>query len=110
MPAYLVAMVRVDDPDTYKEYTARTPGIIANYGGRFLVRGGPVEALEGAAFKERLVIVEFPSMEVAQSFYNSPEYQEAMPFRVASSDSVILLAHGVPEDQKSPDDQVVKTP
>ena len=109
MRAYLVATVRVDDPDTYKAYTARTPDIIAKHGGRFLVRGGPVETLEGPAFQERLVIVEFPSMEAARSFYDSPDYRQAMAFRVASADSVFLLAQGVPEGQGAPDDRVVKT-
>jgi uncharacterized protein (DUF1330 family) len=109
MRAYLVATVRVDDPDTYKSYTARTPDIIAKHGGRFLVRGGPVETLEGPAFHERLVIVEFPSMEAARSFYDSPDYRQAMAFRVASADSVFLLAQGVPEGQGAPDDRVVKT-
>lgn len=109
MPAYLVAMVRVDDPETYKKYTAVTPAVIADHGGRFLVRGGPVETLEGETFNRRLVIVEFPSMAAAQTFYSSPDYQAAMPFRHASAQSVFLLAEGVPEGQAAPDDRVVKS-
>jgi uncharacterized protein (DUF1330 family) len=109
MPAYLVATVRVDDPETYKRYTALTPNIIAAHGGRFLVRGGPVETLEGEAFRERLVIVEFPSMEAARTFYDSPDYQAAMPFRTASARSVFLLAQGVADGPGAPDDRVVKS-
>ena len=110
MPAYLIAMVRVDDPDTYKKYTARTPDIIAKHGGRFLVRGGPIETLEGEAFEDRMVIVEFPSVQAAQTFYESKEYQEIMTFRTTSSQSVFLLAEGVSRGQTTPDDQVARLP
>ncbi len=110
MSAYLVAMVRVDDPETYKKYTARTPDIIAKYGGRFLVRGGPVETLEGAAFEDRMVIVEFPTVQAAQTFYESADYQEIKSFRTASSEAVFLLAQGVPGGQTTPDDQVARLP
>ena len=110
MSAYLIAMVRVDDPETYKKYTARTPDIIAKHGGRFLVRGGPIETLEGEAFKDRMVIVEFPSAQAAQAFYESPEYQEIASFRTASSESVFLLAQGVTGGQTTPDDQVARLP
>ena len=109
MPAYLICTVRVDDPDTYKKYTARTPDIIARHGGRFLVRGGPVETLEGEEFSERLVVVEFPDLETARAFYASPEYQDVMVFRQASSEARFILADGVPDGLVAPDDKVVKT-
>jgi uncharacterized protein (DUF1330 family) len=109
MSVYLVAMVRVDDPETYKEYTARTPAIISKHGGRFLVRGGQVETVEGPAFDQRLVVIEFPSREAYWAFYRSPEYQEAMAFRQPSSEATFLLAEGVPEGAAAPDDQVVKS-
>jgi uncharacterized protein (DUF1330 family) len=107
--AYLVCTVRVDDPDRYKKYTAKTPGLIEKHGGRFLVRGGPVEAIEGPEFGERLVIVEFPSREAAKTFYASAEYQEIMGHRTASAESRFLLAEGVPEGVVAPDDKVVKS-
>lgn len=105
----MIAMVRVDDPDTYRKYTMHTPAIIAEHGGRFLVRGGPVETLEGAAFNQRLVVIEFPSMEAARTFYDSAAYREIMPFRQAAAEAVFLLAEGVPEGVAAPDDKVVKT-
>lgn len=109
MSAYLVCMVRVDDPERYKQYTAKTPALIQKYGGRFVVRGGPVEAVEGPEFGDRLVIVEFPSKEAAKKFYDSPEYQEVMTHRTASAESRFLLAEGVPEGVVAPDDKVVKS-
>ena len=109
MTAYLVCMVRVDDPERYKQYTAETPAIIQKHGGRFVVRGGPVEAIEGPEFGDRLVVVEFPSREAAKTFYNSPEYQEIINHRHASAESRFLLADGVPEGIVAPADQVVKS-
>ena len=109
MAAYLVAVVRVDDPETYKKYTAVTPGLIAKHGGRFLVRGGDVEAIEGPDFNQRLVVLEFPSKNVVKQFYNSPEYQEVMKFRHDAAESNFWLAEGVPEGVIAPDDQVTKS-
>jgi uncharacterized protein (DUF1330 family) len=100
-------MVRVDDVDTYRKYTARTPELIQKYGGRFLVRGGVVEAIEGAPFKDRLVVLEFPSKDAAHRFYRSPEYQEIIGLRHKSSESRFLLAEGTPEGVGAPSDQVV---
>lgn len=109
MSVYLVCTVRVDDPETYKKYTAKTPAIIAKHGGRFLVRGGPVETVEGKPFNDRLVILEFPSADAVKTFYASPEYREVMEFRTASSEATFLLAEGVPEGVAAPDDKVVKS-
>jgi uncharacterized protein (DUF1330 family) len=95
MSAYLIVEVQVRDPAIYSQYTARTPAIIAKYGGRFIVRGGPAETLEGEARNRRIVIVEFPSMEAARAFYHSPEYQEAKDIRTAASDGHFVLVPGV---------------
>ena len=62
MTAYAIVMVRVAKPDSYEEYTSRTPPIVKKYGGRFLARGGEVDTIEGELFNDRLVILEFPSM------------------------------------------------
>lgn len=95
MPAYLVCRVTVHDPETYSKYTAITPGVIARHGGRFLVRGGEVETLEGEPFSGRLVIVEFPNAAAAKEFYNSPEYQAAKAIRDPVSDAQFLVAAGL---------------
>ena len=106
MPALLIATVRVDDPETYKKYTALTPDIAAKLGGRFVVRGGEVETLEGEPFTERMVVIEYPDLETARAMYNSPEYQEAMVFRQAASQARFLLVETVPEGVAAPDAQV----
>jgi uncharacterized protein (DUF1330 family) len=106
MSAYLVCLVKVKDPETYKKYTARTPELIRKCGGRFLVRGGPVEVIEGTPFEDRLVVLEFPSVEVAKTFHASPEYREVMQHRLAASEATFLLAEGVPEGVAAPDDKV----
>ena len=109
MSVYLVCMVRVDDPETYKKYTAHSPDVINKYGGRFIVRGGPVEAIEGPAYNDRLVIVEFPSKEVVEEFYKSEDYQKIIGYRHESSESVFLLAEGIDPGVIAPDAQVVKS-
>ena len=68
MVAYLLAQVDVRDMQQYREYTAKTPDIIAKYGGRFLTRGGEVVTLEGAESSGRIVLIEFPSLETGAGF------------------------------------------
>ena len=80
MTAYVIAMVRVDDPETYKKYTALTPALIEEHGGKFLVRGGDIETLEGKTFEDRLVVLEFPSTDAVKTFYESSGYQDAAAF------------------------------
>ncbi len=95
MTAYAIIMVRVDKPDIYEEYTSRTPPIVKRYGGRFLVRGGEVDTIEGEVFKDRLVILEFPSKQSIHDFFSDPEYQAAAEYRKASSEAHILVINGV---------------
>lgn len=81
MSAYIVVRVKVTDPEQYKRYTARTPDCVASFGGRFIVRGGETVTLEGPEFSDRMVIIEFPSLERAKEFYRSPEYAEIKALR-----------------------------
>lgn len=81
MTAYIVVRVKVTDPEQYKRYTARTPDCVASFGGRFIVRGGETVTLEGPEFSDRMVIIEFPSLERAKEFYRSPEYTEIKALR-----------------------------
>ena len=74
MAVYVIANVRVTNPERYPEYTSRVSQTIERYGGRYLARGGKVEVLEGDWEPQRLVIVEFGSMERLREFYDSPEY------------------------------------
>lgn len=96
MAAYLIARVRVDDPEVYRQYAVRTPAIVAKFGGRILARGGPMELLEGATTRTRVVILEFDSLQTARNFYHSSEYQEAKRLRVGVSDAQFLIVEGVP--------------
>jgi uncharacterized protein (DUF1330 family) len=95
MVAYVMAEVEVTNPDGYKEYTAVVPATIAQYGGRFLVRGGPAEALEGEWPKLRRVIIEFPSADAAREWFASPEYEKPKAMRKANSKGRLLLLEGV---------------
>jgi len=95
MSAYLIALVDIRDPEAYRAYAARTPAIIAKYGGRLLVRGGETATLEGEPFSGRLVIVEFPTLEHVKEFYASPEYRDAKLLREGVSTARFLAAQGI---------------
>jgi uncharacterized protein (DUF1330 family) len=92
---YVVANVTVADAAAYEGYRSRTASIIELYGGRFLVRGGAVEVREGDPGIGRLVILEFPSVDAARSFYDSPEYQGILPIRLEHASSTLVIAEGV---------------
>jgi uncharacterized protein (DUF1330 family) len=108
MSAYVISIIRVDDPEVYQQYTARTPTTVKAHGGKFLARGGTVQTVEGDPFRDRLVILEFPSREAVSAWYTSPEYQEARQYRVASSEATILVIEGT-SGEDAPDPKVVKT-
>ena len=90
---YLIFHVTVTDAEPYAEYVRRDTPIFERHGGRFLVRGGPSEVLEGEA-KARHVIAEFPSVEAARACYNDPEYQEVMKIRTDNAISDGILVEG----------------
>ena len=94
MPAYLIANIDVTDPRGFETYRAGVPAVIAQYGGKYLVRGGTVEAVEGASPFKRLVVLEFPTMEQLKAFYHSPEYAPLIKLRMASSTGQVLLVEG----------------
>ena len=94
MAAYVLAEIEVTNADGYKEYTTTVPATIFQYGGRFLVRGGAAEVLEGDWPKRRRVIIEFDSMEAAKRWWDSPEYQKPKAMRRANSNGRLLLLEG----------------
>ena len=94
MPAYLIVSIDVRDPDTFKTYGEKLTPLIASFGGRYLVSGGEPQAVEGHLDLKSLVIIEFPSMEAARRFYDSPEYRPVKPLRLASASSDIVLVEG----------------
>jgi uncharacterized protein (DUF1330 family) len=103
MPAYVLAMMAIHDPDTYRQYTDRTPATVKKYGGRFLTRGEPVTTLEGTVYADRLVILEFPTQAQAEAWYADPEYQEAVRFRQAASVMTMMLVQEGGTNTEAPD-------
>jgi uncharacterized protein (DUF1330 family) len=94
MAAYIIAEVDVTDPDAYAGYRELVPPSLEKYGGRFLVRGGTAEALEGAQPK-RVVILEFDDAAAARRWYSSPEYTKAKAIRQSASKGRLLMVEGV---------------
>jgi uncharacterized protein (DUF1330 family) len=72
MPAYMIVQIKITREDGWPEYREQVSRLFAAHGGRYLVRGGQVEVLEGSHDGRRLVVFEFPSMEVIRSVWNSP--------------------------------------
>ena len=95
MPAYVIANVTVNDPVRYEDYRRLVSPTLAKYGGRFIARGGRIEVLEGDWHPSRLVLLEFPSMESARAWWNSPEYSDAKQIRQATSEGTLLILEGV---------------
>jgi uncharacterized protein (DUF1330 family) len=95
MAAYVVVEVEVQDADRYETYKRMVPPSLAPYGGRFIVRGGEVETLEGEWSPERLVIVEFPTAEQAKAWWGSEEYAGAKALRQATARSRMIVVAGV---------------
>jgi uncharacterized protein (DUF1330 family) len=81
MSAFVLVEVIIQDPLVYEEYKKLTPASVEAYGGRFVIRGNPVQVMEGAWKYDRLVMIEFPTKEIALEWYNSKEYQQAKKIR-----------------------------
>jgi uncharacterized protein (DUF1330 family) len=95
MPAYLIAEITVHDAAAFEEYRKLVPATIAAYGGRYIVRGGNTEVLEGNWQPKRLVILEFPSMARARQWYGSAEYAKILPLRLNASTGNAIFVEGV---------------
>jgi uncharacterized protein (DUF1330 family) len=96
MPAYIIVRAEITDWEAYHRYTQISPQVVARYGGRFLARGGSVVTLEGPQETNRIVILEFPSLEEAVRFYESPEYSEARKIRAGAAKAQFIAVEGVP--------------
>lgn len=94
MPTYIVSMMSIHDPETYRKYTDRTPPIVKKHGGRFLTRGEEVLTVEGDTYEDRMVILEFPSVQAVKAWMADPDYVEAAAFRHAASTAQILVQDG----------------
>jgi uncharacterized protein (DUF1330 family) len=96
MPAYIISEVsEVVDPAVLEKYRALAEVTIKQYGGRYLVRGGEWESLEGEWALERTIVVEFPSWERAKAWYRSPEYAAALELSRVALKRKMLMVDGV---------------
>ena len=95
MAAYIVVEIEVEDPVRYEDYKKMVPPSLNAYGGRFLVRGGEVENLEGDWSPKRFVMVEFPSVKQAKAWWDSPAYAEAKALRQATAKTQMIVVEGV---------------
>lgn len=94
MPAYIIANIEVLDPVRYEDYKRLAAPTVEAYGGRYLVRGGRTEVLEGEWIPKRIVVLEFPTAAQAQAWWDSPEYADAKPIRQATARTDMFIAEG----------------
>jgi uncharacterized protein (DUF1330 family) len=93
--AYIIGEVNVHNPEGYGPYGQKVPDTVAQYGGKYVVRGGTLTQLEGKSQGTRRVVIEFPSRAAAQAWYQSPQYQALLPLRQAHSEGHIALVDGL---------------
>jgi uncharacterized protein (DUF1330 family) len=94
MPAYIIAEIKVTNPEGYDAYRPLAAASVARFGGRFVVRGGKADLIEGEPAPERVVVIEFPNSDAARRWYFSAEYQQALKIRLANSSGRVLLVEG----------------
>jgi uncharacterized protein (DUF1330 family) len=97
MPAYAVSEVEALDAGRFERYRTLAQASIAKYGGRYIVRGGAAEVVEGAPPAKSIVIVEFPTMARLRAWYGSPEYAEALKVRAGALNRRLLFVEGIAE-------------
>jgi len=94
MKAYIIVEVQINDPELYEDYKKLTPGSLENYHGKFIVRGGKSETLEGDWNPQRIVVLEFPSVQLAKDWWNSNEYAAAKSLRQRTAYTKMILIEG----------------
>ncbi|GGL20246.1 DUF1330 domain-containing protein [Deinococcus radiotolerans] len=96
MPAYVIVNTRVLDPTRIQQYRHLAEQSIQQFGGRYLARGGALSVLEGSYQPERMVLVEFPTLDRAQAWYASEGYAEARRARAGIAEFEMILVEGLP--------------
>ncbi|MEX2233250.1 MAG: DUF1330 domain-containing protein [Cyclobacteriaceae bacterium] len=94
MKAYIIVDVKITDPSRYEDYKKLTPGSLVPFDGKFVVRGGQCETLEGSWKPGRLVVLEFPSLEKARAWWSSEGYTPAKALRQAASITQMIVVEG----------------
>ncbi|MBS0412435.1 MAG: DUF1330 domain-containing protein [Proteobacteria bacterium] len=95
MPAYIHGDIEITDPELYETYRLQVPAIITAHGGRYLVRGGAPELLEGEGSPRRQVLLEFPTMAQLRAFYDGPDYAPLKALRQRASLGRLVAMEGV---------------
>ncbi len=95
MPAYIIVDVTITNPEEYEAYKLLTPASITPHGGRFIVRGGATEILEGDWHHGRIVVLEFPTTEHAKTWWASAEYATAKAIRQRTATTNMMLVEGI---------------
>jgi len=95
MAGYVIAEVDVHDAALFEEYRKLVPATIAQYGGKYLVRGGATDSKEGGWNPKRVVMLEFASVDQARRWYHSPEYAPALALRLKAATSKMVIVEGV---------------
>lgn len=95
MAAYVIGEIEIIDPQAYQEYAKGVPATIAQYGGKYLVRGGRVEPKEGGWDPKRVVVLEFASLDQARKWYDSPEYVPLRTLRQRAARGKLIFVEGV---------------
>ena len=94
MPAYLIANIDITDPAVFEDYRAKVPAVVAQFGGKYLIRGSQPSVREGELFFTRLTVLEFASMDTLMTFYESAEYAPLLAIRAASTRSDVVFMPG----------------
>jgi uncharacterized protein (DUF1330 family) len=94
MAAYVIVEIFIKDPEEYEAYKKLTPATLAAHNGKFIVRGGENEILEGEWKPGRIVVLEFPTMEQAKKWWSSEEYAPAKKIRQNCADTKMVLVEG----------------
>ena len=95
MAAIVIADIALHDARRYRAYVDHVPALVAKHGGRYRVRGGECEVLEGTWSPSRLILLEFPDREAALAFYNDPAYEPYRRLRQSVSDGNVILVEGL---------------
>ena len=95
MSAYVIAQIDITDPDLFKKYGEQVAAVVKRYGGRYIVRGGSMDNLEGALARTRLVVIEFDSQEAARRWYTSAEYAPLIELRQKASEGEVVIVEGL---------------
>ena len=95
MRGYVIFEIEITNPERYEDYKKMVPPTLERFGGRFVVRGGKIETLEGDWSPKRLGVIEFPSVDQAREWYNSPDYAPAKKLRQETSRGKLLIVEGV---------------